>query len=247
MMPPESLPEQVVGLSRWGRRALRLDRMNVVLAGAQRDSLVIIRGSKVFYYDIAARRLMPKLHPESCRNVLHGALEVFDGAEVVSGEYGRTGSVKPMPIYRGIDAGRSWDKVFQFDSGAVKHVPAATGIDLKNGVASSLNIAMTGRAYCARRVISKRSRKSVPATSNGAPAAFCSSLTELCGSWTPSGRTATSSRLIERPAGSRSASVSPVRYDAPNGGPTACSYALRRARLGQESMMFSLMSSLRGI
>lgn len=119
---PESLPRRLLGLSRLARRALRLDKANVTPAGPDRSELVILRGGQAYHYDIPNARLTPTLAMRNCRNVLHGAVTVLDENEVVFGEYGPSGSVATVPIYRSTDAGRSWTSVYEFAPGSVRHV-----------------------------------------------------------------------------------------------------------------------------
>ena len=121
-----SLPERphwrILANSRMARRALRLDKSNVTPVGPGRNQLVILRRSEAFHYDIEKARLTRTLQLSNCRNVLHGAISVLDDTEIVFGEYGRTGSVAAVPIYRSTDAGRSWTCVYSFPPGAVRHV-----------------------------------------------------------------------------------------------------------------------------
>ena len=105
--------------SRLLRRALRLDKCNVVPIG---QDLVIIRQGKVYLYEAAAGRLVETLRLKNCRNVLHQSISVVDERLVYFGEYGANPQRLPVPVYRSPDGGRSWETIFEFPAGKVKHV-----------------------------------------------------------------------------------------------------------------------------
>jgi hypothetical protein len=119
---PESLPRRVAGVSRLARRALRLDKCNVVPVENGHRSYVILRNREAFHFDGESGRLTHTLTMKNCRNVLHGAVTVLGGNEVVFGEYGSMGEHKPVPLYRSTDGGRSWICVHEFAAGTVRHV-----------------------------------------------------------------------------------------------------------------------------
>jgi hypothetical protein len=119
---PEAPYRRVLGMFRVARRALRLDKCNVTPTGSGRDGLAILRGGKAYHYDFGQSRLTHTLDMRLCRNVLHGAVTVLDDNEVVFGEYGPSGSVASVPIYRSTDGGRSWNLVYEFSPGSVRHV-----------------------------------------------------------------------------------------------------------------------------
>lgn len=109
----------VFGLSRLSRRALRLDKCNVVPV---EDGLVAIRQGKVFHYDQAANQLRQVLRLANCRNVLHQSIAVVDRKVLYFGEYGTNRDRSPVSVYRSSNGGRNWETVFVFPAGRTKHV-----------------------------------------------------------------------------------------------------------------------------
>lgn len=107
------------GLFRLTRRALRLDKCNVVPV---RNGYVIIRQGRVYHYDETTCCLSQTLALKNCRNVLHQSITVIDGQELFFGEYGNNPERREVPIYRSLDGGRSWQIVFTFAAGQIKHV-----------------------------------------------------------------------------------------------------------------------------
>lgn len=105
--------------SRLARRALRLDKCNVVPVP---KGLVIIRQGKVFHYDEDRRELTHVLSLKNCRNVLHQSIARIDGNRLYFGEYGSNLSRSEVPVYRSLDGGKHWDVVFTFPPGKIKHV-----------------------------------------------------------------------------------------------------------------------------
>lgn len=107
------------GLFRLTRRAARLDKCNVApVAGG----LVLIRQGRVYHYDHASRHLRAVLSLQNCRNVLHQSIAVLEGQEVYFGEYGHNAARREVPVYRSRDGGRTWEVVFRFPAGKIKHV-----------------------------------------------------------------------------------------------------------------------------
>jgi hypothetical protein len=107
------------GWSRLARRALRLDKCNVVPVG---DNLVIIRQGKVYHYQLVSGRLIPTLTLRNCRNVLHQSVLVLGDSTVYFGEYGNNPNRESVPVYRSLDGGASWEEIYTFPAGKVKHV-----------------------------------------------------------------------------------------------------------------------------
>jgi hypothetical protein len=116
---PERWGERFCGLFRLSRRALRLDKCNVVPV---ENGLVIIRRGEVYHYDDAQKRLTHTLSLKNCRNVLHQSVAVINGKELYFGEYGNNSSRKEVPVYRSLNCGKKWEKVFVFPAGKIKHV-----------------------------------------------------------------------------------------------------------------------------
>jgi hypothetical protein len=116
---PDTALSRVVGWSRLWRRALRLDKCNVVPVG---DGLVIVRQGRVYHYDRAARKIADTLRLRQCRNVLHQSITTIEGKELFFGEYGTNGQREAVPVYRSRDGGRSWEVVYEFPKGRTRHV-----------------------------------------------------------------------------------------------------------------------------
>ncbi|MCL0096013.1 hypothetical protein M1N66_00185 [Thermodesulfovibrionales bacterium] len=111
--------KQIFGLFRLSRRALRLDKCNVVPV---EDGFVIIRQGKVFHYNESRNELKHVLNLKNCRNVLHQSIAVINGKELYFGEYGSNPSYSEVPVYRSLDDGRSWETVFVFPARKIKHI-----------------------------------------------------------------------------------------------------------------------------
>jgi hypothetical protein len=116
---PDRAWRNLLGHSRLGRRALRLDKCNVVPVG---DNLVIVRQGQVYRYDVASKQLSPTLGLRQCRCVLHQSIAVVGSSSVFFGEYGRNTNRAPVPIYRSRDGGITWQVAYEFDAGQIKHV-----------------------------------------------------------------------------------------------------------------------------
>jgi hypothetical protein len=111
--------KSILGIFRLTRRALRLDKCNVVPVDG---GFVVVRQGRVYRYDEAARTLTQTLVLKNCRNVLHQSIAVIDGKELFFGEYGNNPNRAEVPVYRSTDGGRSWQPVFVFPAGRIKHV-----------------------------------------------------------------------------------------------------------------------------
>ncbi|HKZ43872.1 MAG TPA: hypothetical protein VJZ78_02425 [Anaerolineales bacterium] len=109
----------IPGQFRLGRRALRLDKCNVVPV---RDGLVIIRQGSVYHFDHNSKTLTKVLKLSNCRNILHQSMLVTENNEIYFGEYGNNASRSEVPIYRSQDSGISWQKIYSFDAGKIKHI-----------------------------------------------------------------------------------------------------------------------------
>jgi len=111
--------KRIFGWFRLSRRALRLDKCNVV---SVEDGLVIIRQGKVYHYSESQDELKQTLSLKHCRNVLHQSIAVINNNMLFFGEYGNNSSRKEMPIYRSLDGGKNWETVFVFPAGKIKHI-----------------------------------------------------------------------------------------------------------------------------
>lgn len=109
----------IFGISRLGRRALRLDKCNVFPV---KSNLVIIRQGVVYLYDSIDNRLSITLRLKNCRNILHQSMLVTEQGELYFGEYGNNSTRSEVPIYRSCDSGRSWEIIYTFPKGKIKHV-----------------------------------------------------------------------------------------------------------------------------
>jgi hypothetical protein len=118
-LPPDIWWQRLFAISRLARRALRLDKCNVVPVG---KNLVIIRRGKVYHYDRDSDSLAPTLNLTSCRNVLHQSILVLDDNELYFGEYSHLANRDDVHVYHSEDGGRSWETIFVFPKGKIKHV-----------------------------------------------------------------------------------------------------------------------------
>jgi hypothetical protein len=117
---PETNPiKNIFGLVRLFRRALRLDKCNVCLANG---NLVIIRLGVVYFYDSGNDQLTETLKLRNCRNVLHQSINVTPEGYIYFGEYGNNGDRKSVPVYCSKDGGRSWEEIYTFPEGSIKHI-----------------------------------------------------------------------------------------------------------------------------
>src|SRR3989338_247120 len=112
----------LIGRFRLARRALRLDKCNVVPVGKELENLVIIRSGMVYYYDSDTNVLTETLKMRNCRNVLHQSICVINANTVYFGEYGGNPDRAEVPVYRSVDGGQHWQTIFTFPPGSIKHV-----------------------------------------------------------------------------------------------------------------------------
>ncbi|MEN8130907.1 MAG: hypothetical protein ABFS45_12085 [Pseudomonadota bacterium] len=110
------------GRFRLFRRVLRLDKCNVLPVGEDLENLVIVRNGKVYYYDGHNKSLTETLSLRNCRTVLHQSICVLDKKTIFLGEYGANISRAEVPVYRSVDGGKSWQIVFRFPAGKIRHV-----------------------------------------------------------------------------------------------------------------------------
>ncbi|GHV79568.1 hypothetical protein AGMMS49944_13590 [Spirochaetia bacterium] len=102
------------------RRVFRLDKMNVIPV---ENGFCIIYQGVVWHYDTNNKKLLKILRLENCRNLLHQSVTVLDsGKTIYFGEYGANKQRAEVPVWRSLDGGKSWHKVFVFPAGKIKHI-----------------------------------------------------------------------------------------------------------------------------
>lgn len=116
---PVTFSEKCLGLFRITRRLLRLDMCNVFLS---KGNMIIIRNGIVYHYDIEKKRLTRTIELKQCRNILHQSMCETNEGYLYFGEYGRNPNRKPVNIYKSQDNGKSWDIVYTFPKGKIRHV-----------------------------------------------------------------------------------------------------------------------------
>ncbi len=118
-LPEDAIWKRLTSISRLARRALRLDKCNVLPLD---QDLVLIRQGWVYHYSGNNQRLTTTMQLSNCRNVLHQSIAVRNNKQVYFGEYGHNPTRQPVPVYRSTDSGKSWETVFTFEKGLTKHV-----------------------------------------------------------------------------------------------------------------------------
>lgn len=116
--------KSLFAMSRLARRALRLDKCNVLPVG---DDLIVIRQGKVYHYCHKSHQLTKTLQLKNCRNVLHQSIAIAGGdesgvKEVFFGEYGHNPERGEVPLYKSSDGGKSWQVIFTFAKAKIKHI-----------------------------------------------------------------------------------------------------------------------------
>lgn len=119
VLPESGFIKRILGLFRLSRRALRLDKCNVFL---HNDNLVIIRQGKVYFYESETDKLSETLQLRNCRNVLHQSINATPEGHIYFGEYGNNGDRESVPVYCSKDGGNTWEEIYTFPKGSIKHV-----------------------------------------------------------------------------------------------------------------------------
>lgn len=119
---PDDDWKRVFRYLRLTRRAARLDKCNVVPVGDNLEDLVIIRRGCVYHFCSKTKLLKPKLYLRNCRNILHQSVAVVDKKNIYFGEYGNNPNRLEVPVYRSMDGGRSWEEIYKFESGTIRHI-----------------------------------------------------------------------------------------------------------------------------
>jgi hypothetical protein len=109
----------LLGLVRLTRRAARLDKCNIFPVN---EGLVIIRQGLVYRYDLEKNVLSQTLKLMNCRNILHQGMCRTERGDLFFGEYGNNPNRTAVPIYRSQDFGLSWQTIYSFPTGKIKHV-----------------------------------------------------------------------------------------------------------------------------
>jgi hypothetical protein len=109
----------IFGLFRLSRRALRLDKCNILPV---EDGFIAVRQHRVYHYDESRGELTHVLDLKNCRNLLHQSIAVTDQQELFFGEYGSNPSRSEVPVYRSQDGGRHWETIYAFPAGKTRHV-----------------------------------------------------------------------------------------------------------------------------
>lgn len=116
---PVSLSEKFLCLFRITRRLFRLDMCNVFL---NNNCLIIIRNGIVYFYDTKNKKLTKTLELQQCRNILHQSMCETTEGYLYFGEYGMNPKRDPVNVYRSQDYGKSWEVIYSFPAGKIRHV-----------------------------------------------------------------------------------------------------------------------------
>ena len=116
---PVNFREKFFGLFRITRRLLRLDMCNVFISNGD---LIIIRNGIVYHYNVEKEKLTKTIKLKQCRNILHQSMCETNEGYLYFGEYGMNPNRLPVNIYRSRDNGKSWDIVYTFPKGKIRHI-----------------------------------------------------------------------------------------------------------------------------
>ena len=117
---PISNLDYFLGKSRLIRRLFRLDMCNIFFFN--KKDVVAIRNTKVYYYDILKNELIETLTLENCSCILNQSMCQDKNGHLYFGEYGRNKTRKPVNIYKSTNSGMTWEVIFSFKSGEIRHV-----------------------------------------------------------------------------------------------------------------------------
>ena len=109
---------------RLARRAVRLDKCNVVpvFDGENLNALIVIRQGCVYHVELPDGKISKTLELRQCRNVLHQSICTTESGNLFFGEYGNNGERASVPVYRSSDQGKTWQLIYEFSAGSIKHV-----------------------------------------------------------------------------------------------------------------------------
>lgn len=116
---PLTLKERFLGFFRLTRRLFRLDMCNVFLSN---KNLIIIRNGIVYHYNVEKEELKNTLELKQCRNILHQSMCETNEGYLYFGEYGMNPKRDPVHVYRSKDYGKSWEVIYTFPAGEIRHV-----------------------------------------------------------------------------------------------------------------------------
>ena len=102
------------------RRFFRTDKCNVFIISQSPLKLVIIRSGVVYAFENG--KLKETLRLLNCRNILHVDLCRTPSGKLLFGEYGANIKRKLVPIYSSTNEGKSWDIIYKFSPGTIKHI-----------------------------------------------------------------------------------------------------------------------------
>lgn len=116
---PENLSiiKKIAKQFRKGRRLFRLDKTIVYPLG---KNLVIIRGGKVFHYDMKTDKLSFIMNI-ACRNPMYLGITATEDGTLYMGEYGKPSKIGKR-IFKSDDGGRTWDCIYQFKVNEIRHI-----------------------------------------------------------------------------------------------------------------------------
>jgi hypothetical protein len=107
------------------RRLFRLDKSNAYPLfdiDNNLESIVFIYQSKVYLW---TKQVIKETYTlEGCRNVMHQAIAECGDGFLYFGEYGSNQTRASVPVYRSIDRGLSWQVIYRFKAGSIKHIHA---------------------------------------------------------------------------------------------------------------------------
>lgn len=112
---------QIIGLPRIARRFFRLDKCSIAVSGDRR-SLAISHQGKLYRYGLEDNTLTQTGRLTQCRTALHMAIAAPGDDCFLIGEYGRNSDKRSVPIHGSYDGGKSWQRVFEFAPGQVRHI-----------------------------------------------------------------------------------------------------------------------------
>ncbi|HEY4308554.1 MAG TPA: hypothetical protein VGN12_03790 [Pirellulales bacterium] len=106
------------------RRGARLDKCNVVprFQDGRLVALVAIRHGHVYRIEYPSGDMTETLRLKRCRVTLHQSICETPDGDLYFGEYGANKDRQSVPLYRSRDDGRSWEMIYEFPAGSIKHI-----------------------------------------------------------------------------------------------------------------------------